>query len=161
MCHYLRTYIHRVRECWKKLTFLSCEFGKVQRTLYPLLMIWFAKARKKSRVIHYFDLLFGWKWIYLRISSPWPKEDGTNRNHILPLFRLFAEEEAAEAALYWRWLFAWVETFTYPHSVKKILVNNKYWNIHSRSNLPLPIAMPIFDWFPAHWQKLVLSATVM
>ena len=130
---------------------MSLEKSSALYTLY-----WWSglpKPEKKSRVIHYFDLLFGWKWIYLRISSPWPKEDGTNRNHILPLFRLFAEEEAAEAALYWRWLFAWVEIFTYPHSVRKILVNDKYWNIHSQSNLPLPIAMPIFDWLRAYWQK--------
>ena len=80
--------------------------------------------------------------IIWRGKSSWPKEARANDNDIPPLFRLFAEEEAAEAALYWRWLFAWVETFTYPHFVKKILVNNKYLNIHSRSNLPLPIAMP-------------------
>ena len=86
-----------------------------------------------------------WREINLSCShgiGSWPKETGTKNNHILPLFRLFAEEEAAEAALYWIWLFARVETFTYSHPVKKILENDKYWNIHSRPNLPLPIAMP-------------------
>ena len=62
----------------------------------------------------------------LGIASPWPKEARTNDNDILPLFRLCAEEEAAEAALYWRWLFAWVELFKDIHPMKKILVNNKY-----------------------------------